>query len=71
MKQITVGELKEFLDDFPDHYTVIMSKDGEGNLFSPMSGGVAVGNYEPENPFLGDFEFNDDKASSIVIFPVN
>ena len=67
--QITVGALKEYLNDVPNHYTIIISKDGEGNSFSPMVGEISFGNYKPENSLMGDFEFNDEKPSSIVLFP--
>ena len=67
--QITVGALKEYLNDVPNHYTIIISKDGEGNSFSPMVGEISFGNYKSENSLMGDFEFNDEKPSSIVLFP--
>ena len=69
IKQTTVGALKEFLKDIPDSYTIIISKDGEGNSFSPMVGEISFGNYKPENSLVGDFEFEDEKPSAIVLFP--
>jgi len=63
--------LREFLKDVPDDYTVILSKDGEGNNFSRLSDGISFGNYKPENAFDGDFEFNDNEPTSIVLFPVS
>jgi hypothetical protein len=69
--KITVGALKEYLKDTPNHYTIIISKDGEGNSFSPMVGEISFGNYKPENALVGDFEFEDDKPSSIVFFPIS
>jgi hypothetical protein len=71
IKQVTVGALKEFLKDVPDHYTIIISKDGEGNVFSPLSSDVSFGHYKPENPLIGDFEFDDGDPSSIVLFPIS
>jgi hypothetical protein len=50
---------------------VILSKDGEGNVFSPLSGGISFGNYIDETAFIGDFEFNDDKPTAIVLFPLS
>lgn len=70
IQKVTVWDLKEFLKDVPDDYTIILSKDGEGNTYSPLSTGISFGNYEEENPFLGDFEFDDEKPTSIVLFPV-
>lgn len=68
---VTVGALKQFLKDVPDDYEVILSKDGEGNIFSPLSGGISFGNYIDENAFIGDFEFSDDKPTAIVLFPLS
>lgn len=70
INKITVGDLKEFLKNIPDNHTIIISKDGEGNIFSPMSKDVSFGNYLEETPFLGDVEFDDINPSSIIIFPV-
>lgn len=68
---VTVGALKQFLKDVPDDYEVILSKDGEGNIFSPLSGGISFGNYIDENAFIGNFEFRDDKPTAIVLFPLS
>ncbi len=68
---VTVGGLKQFLKDVPDDYEVILSKDGEGNVFSPLSGGISFGHYRDEDAFSGDFEFDDDKPSAIVLFPLS
>jgi len=71
MKIVTVYDLKFFLTDIPDNYTVILSKDSEGNFFSPLSNEISVGNYQPENSFVGDFVFDDKEPSSIVLFPMS
>ncbi len=70
-QEITVWDLKEFLKNYPDDYTVIISKDGEGNLFSPMAKGVSVGRWEPDNPFVGEFEYDDENPTCIAFFPVS
>jgi hypothetical protein len=46
---VTVGALKQFLKDVPDNYEVILSKDGEGNVFSPLSSGISFGHFRDEN----------------------
>lgn len=69
--KITVGALKEYLKNIPNHYTIIISKDGEGNSFSPMVGEISFGNYEPENALVGDVEFEDKNPSSIIFFPIS
>lgn len=71
MEEITVRDLKSFLESIPDDYTVIISKDGEGNIFSPMSKNVSLGRFKPENSFIGDFEFDDETPTSVVIFPIS
>ena len=71
VKVVTVGGLKNFLKDVPDDYEVILSKDGEGNIFSPLHGGISFGNYKPENDFIGDFDFTDDTPTAIVLFPLS
>jgi hypothetical protein len=70
MKMITVGDLKEFLKNIPDDYFVIFSKDAEGNTFSPMSKDVLLGKYTSETKWFGDFEADNDNATSIAIFPI-
>ena len=69
--KITVGALKDYLKNIPNYYTIIISKDGEGNSFSPMIGEISLGNYEPENALVGDFEFENNNPSSIVFFPIS
>jgi len=71
IKIVTVGALRQFLKDVPDDYEVILSKDGEGNIFSPLSGEISFGNYIDENAFIGDFEFDDDKPTAVVLFPLS
>jgi hypothetical protein len=69
---LTVGALKEFLKDIPDNYSVILSKDSEGNTFSPLSSDISLGHYKPDRTAVeGDFEFDEDEPSSIVFFPLN
>ena len=71
VKIVTAGGLKQFLKDVPDDYEVILSKDGEGNVFSPLSSGISFGNYRDENAFTGDFDFTDVNPTAIVLFPLS
>jgi hypothetical protein len=50
---MTVGELKTLLSGFPDDYHVVLSSDGEGNNFSPLSAGDP-GFYIPESTWAGE-----------------
>lgn len=51
---MTVKELIKLLNKQPSDFQVILSKDSEGNGFSPISG-HALGFYLPEDVFHGDF----------------
>ena len=48
-----VKELKELLNQFNDEDIVIMSKDGEGNGFSPLSD-IEEGSYKAETTWYGE-----------------
>jgi len=63
----TVGTLKELLNDYPDHLKVILSKDGEGNSYSPLAPKgytESYGIYIPDNTWSGEFTtYKDDEQS--------
>ena len=48
-----VSELKQLLENYPDDTEIIMSKDSEGNNYSPLSQ-VAGAIYIPETTWFGD-----------------
>lgn len=50
---MTVKELKALLADQPDERLVILSKDSEGNGFSPLAE-VAEGMYVPYSTWSGE-----------------
>jgi hypothetical protein len=50
---ITVKELKEILAGLPDDMEIIMSKDSEGNKFSPLSDVDYNSIYVPETTWYG------------------
>lgn len=50
---MTVGELKTLLSGFPDDYHVVLSSDGEGNRYSPLSAGDP-GFYVPDSTWSGE-----------------
>jgi hypothetical protein len=66
---LTVGDLKRIIGGLPDHLEVIVSKDAEGNSYSPMEG-VYKGIYEPETKWSGDFIGDEEDPEAIAIFPV-
>jgi hypothetical protein len=73
---MTKKELVEMLSVWPDDYLVILSSDGEGNSFSPVSKPVSVGMYEPDSSYSGEFfdreELEEgDIENCIVLWPIN
>lgn len=57
---MNVGELREVLKDLPDDTLVVMSKDGEGNSYSPLSGHWN-GHYIPETTWWGELWSEEDE----------
>lgn len=51
---MNVKELVEFLKDLPEDMEVILSKDSEGNGYSPLSGVGKDGIYIESNSWSGD-----------------
>ena len=71
-----VGKLKEILKDIPDDHLVVLSKDGEGNDFSPLdSYGLEM--YEAESTWSGtlvdadETEEDDYEENCVVLWPTN
>lgn len=72
---MTVTELIKVLEEMPGNTVVVMSKDGEGNSFSPL--------YEAEQAFYladstwsGEREseedgISDDAVTAVFLWPVN
>lgn len=68
---ITVGRLRELLANYPDGYGVVISKDSEGNVFSPFSSADS-GDYEPECTWSGDYRETDlPGGNAVCLWPVN
>jgi hypothetical protein len=76
---MTVGELIKELAGCPGDALVVMSKDGEGNDFSPLSE-VATGDYVAESTWGGhlrDSEYDEEEdgpdgaVKAIVLWPTN
>ena len=77
-----VKQLKEILVDLPDEMEVVLSKDGEGNNFSPLAE-CEEGLYDPDSTWSGSFYsldiLGDDDYSqpgneakaAIVLWPTN
>jgi hypothetical protein len=79
----TVKELIDLLSGLPEDYQVILSKDGEGNDYSPATLDFGIGKYHPESTWAGEmvFELDEDDedydpednepSDAVAIFPVN
>lgn len=76
---MTVKELRNLLTKLCGEYgdcQVILSKDGEGNHYSPLAGdGVyTLGRYEPEETWFGYFNSGEDQGgatNALCLWPVN
>jgi hypothetical protein len=72
---ITVGQLRSWLVDKADDMPIVMSKDGEGNGFSPLaSGGLEVAWYNEITTWSGEVystNVGSDLTQVICLWPVN
>jgi hypothetical protein len=75
----TVTEMIAYLQTLPGEMEVIMSKDGEGNGFSPWCGEATLGEYDPDSTYSGEFnEYGDENGdtphpspNAIALWPIN
>lgn len=67
---ITVGRLREMLSHFPDTCGVVISKDSEGNMFSPLSS-LDRGEYEPDSTWSGDYRSTEHGGTAVCLWSVN
>lgn len=73
---MTVGELLFKLTELEDEqldYQVVMSKDAEGNSFSPLDE-IVVGAYTPDSTWSGEFtdiEMPAGSTNAVCLWPVN
>jgi hypothetical protein len=70
-----VSELISLLQTFPPDHIVVMSKDSEGNSYSPYAD-FSLGVYTPDTTWYGDFtthpeEVEDYKENAVCLWPVN
>jgi hypothetical protein len=71
-----VGELKKLLADYSDDQMIVIAKDAEGNMFSPLAG-ISEGCYLPEAPYYGymadpdDAEDHDGTINVLILDPMN
>jgi hypothetical protein len=71
-----VRDLIELLKGLPENAEVVLSKDGEGNSYSPLSG-HSRGKYTPDSTWSGEFRTHDDndkpvrRPNAVCLWPVN
>jgi hypothetical protein len=70
---MTVKELKEALKEFNDDDLVVMSKDSEGNNFSPLYPGLGDQRYVARSDWHGDIVDTEDEEDqpACVLWPTN
>lgn len=56
---MTVQDLKKELDKLDDNMLVVISKDSEGNSYSPLSEVSGNSLYTPENNWLGEVSIKE------------
>lgn len=69
---MTVSQLIEQLQKLQQDLQVVISKDGEGNSYSPLSN-ITVCKYEATTPWYGEvIDFQESQINNaIVLYPVN
>lgn len=73
---MTVKELIETLKELPADHIVVMSKDGEGNNFSPCAD-YGLQMYIPDSTWSGEIRSEEDmdegeyKENAVVLWPTN
>lgn len=80
---ISVAQLRAMLADLPDEAIVVLSKDAEGNGYSPLSSPVEAVWYVPESTWAGDvypigpdsddetYEPDGSELLAVVLDPIN
>lgn len=76
---VTAGDLRAHLSALPDDTPVILSRDAEGNGYSPLSSVDTTVVYEPESTWSGevhdttdpDYEPDDRDTPVVLLGPVN
>ena len=72
VQPMKVGELIRQLSDLDPDLEVVMSRDAEGNGFSPLSG-FEVGHYDADCTYSGEWSESSEVApeNSVAFWPVN
>lgn len=65
---VTVGELKEFLEDYPDKAYIVLSTDADGSDYRLLEY-VEGGQYEPASEIHGDFTPTNSEEDAVCLIP--
>lgn len=65
-----VKDLIETLSTLHPETLVVLSRDSEGNSYSPMSQSYSLECYRAENSWRGDIDV-EDSVPCVVLYPVN
>jgi hypothetical protein len=75
MKQITVKHLIAILKQCNPKSIIVLSRDPEGNGFSPIAEDISIGKFVPENPnhpYRGEWEDTKEEVSTaICLWPID
>lgn len=67
-----VKDLIKSLQTMPEDMLVVLSKDSEGNHFSPLADDFSKGYYKKNNAWSGEFSLEEKKGVKALCFwPVN
>lgn len=71
---MTVNQLRKILDDYDDTDLVVLSKDSEGNSYSPDYNHASA-KYLPSNTYSGELleedEDHNKAVKAFVLWPTN
>jgi hypothetical protein len=77
---MTIKDLRMALGGLPDSMQIVVSKDAEGNSFSPLED-IAIGIYTADSTWSGDFtswaddageeEIPEGECNTVCFWPVN
>lgn len=65
---MTVRELMDVLKGYPENHQVVLSKDAEGNDFSPLDE-VSHEDYQADSSWSG--ELGVGRENAVCLWPVN
>jgi hypothetical protein len=67
---VTIDQLLIWLKEFPGDTPVVMSKDAEGNGFSPLSD-ISAARYLADTAWSGECSDEGDGVAVVCLWPVN